>query len=404
MMPVMTDGSVKVLLDAKALNRATLERQMLLRRVTRPAVEVVELLAGMQAQVPTDPYTALWSRLEGFRADELANLMLSREVVRCGLMRGTIHLVTARDCLGFRPHMQVIYDRVYGRGKLNGARLGTDLEAVKSACVELLREQPRTRAEVKGLLSVRWPQHDPEALSSILPTVPTVQVTPRGVWGRTGQARLALTEEWLAGHPPVSMSIDDLVLRYLAAFGPASVADVRRWCGLTKLGEVVERLRPRLVTFRAGSGRELFDLPDAPRPDPDTPAPPRFFPEYDNVFISHEDRSRMAPPEFRNRMSTAWLALESRNLPAGKTGPVSEPISFSMFSVNGFLSGTWKLDRQKDAATLLVQPIVEISDDDADDLAEEGSSMLAFLVPGVEPANRKVEFVGREYRAARDAV
>ncbi|HEX2178361.1 MAG TPA: winged helix DNA-binding domain-containing protein [Actinomycetota bacterium] len=394
----MKDRSANVM-DALALNRATLERQMLLRRVKRPPVEVVELLAGMQAQNPLDPYLGLWSRIEQFDPAELANLLVDRKVVRSGLMRGTIHLTSAADCLGFRPHMQVIYDRVYGRGRNFGAKLGDDLNAVRADILEILREAPRTKAEVKVLLAARWPQHDPVALSFVLPTVPAVQVPPRGVWGQTGAARLALSEQWLAGHPPVEMAVDQLVLRYLAGFGPASVADVRQWCGLSGLGEVLERLRPRLVTFRAESGRELFDLPEAPRPDPETPAPPRFFPEYDNVFISHEDRSRIAPPQFRSRMSTVWLAGQGRNPSANPTAALSEPISWSMFSVNGFLSGTWRLDKQKGAATLLVQPMVEISDDDAGALAEEGRRMLEFLQPNVAPLNRMVRFVGGNHRA-----
>jgi hypothetical protein len=376
-------------LDARALNRATLERQFLLRRVGRPVLELVDHLVGMQAQVPNDPYLALWSRIEGFDPAELAQLMLERRVVRCGLMRGTIHLVTARDSVALRPLMQPLFDRTY-RGRSFAGRLGADLDEVKAACLELLRERPRTKAEVKAALSERWPDHEAEALAYVLPLVPAVQVTPRGVWGKSAQARWALTEDWVGGQEDARTTIDQVVLRYLAAFGPATVSDVRQWCGITGLKEVVERLRPRLLTFRDTSGREVFDLPDAPRPDPETPAPPRFFPEYDNVFISHADRSRMAPEELRGTMSTAWLAMDR---PPASKPPEVVPLSFSMFSVDGFLSGTWKVEKQAGCATLLLQPMVRISDAGREALHAEGRRLLGLLTGGSQVEKLDVRFV-----------
>jgi hypothetical protein len=202
-----------------------------------------------------------------------------------------------------------------------------------------------------------------------------------------------LTEQWVGPIPEVESSIDRVVLRYLAAFGPATVSDVRQWCGVTKLKEVVERLRPNLVSFRDAGGRELFDLPDAPRPDPGTPAPPRFFPEYDNVFISHADRSRMAPEEFRGKMGAVWLATENRNLATGPQPPENLLLSWSMFSVDGFLSGTWKVKPRDGRPTLLLQPMVRISGQEADELAAEGRRLLAFLTGTALPENLEVEFV-----------
>lgn len=376
-MPARTAPRLKVM-DARALNRATLARQLLLRRHRLSAEEVIEHLVGLQAQVPTDPYLTLWSRIQGFRPAELAGLLESRRAVRCGLMRGTIHLVTARDCLGLRPHMQPIYDRVYGTGKAFGGKLGADLEAVKRACRELLAEKPRTRGEVRKLLTERWPQHDPEALSFCLPTIPVIQIPPRGVWGRSGAARWALTEQWLEGRPPVAYPIDEVVLRYLAAFGPATVADVRQWCGLSGLKEVVERLRPRLVTFRDSKGRELFDLPEAPRPDPETPAPVRFFAEFDNVFLSHHDRSRMAPQRFRDGMSSVWLANQAGGIPTGYGRPEYVPVNWSMFAVDGFLSGTWKLVKGREEARLLLRPMIRLNDAQSAELLDEARRMLEF--------------------------
>lgn len=375
-------------LDARALNRATLERQFLLRRAGLPALDVVDHLVGMQAQVPNDPYLALWSRIEGFDPAELAQLMGDRKVVRCGLMRGTIHLVTACDSVALRPLMQPLFDRTC-RGKSFAGRLGADLDEVKAACTELLRQSPRTKAEVKAALTQRWPDHDADALAYVLPLIPAVQVTPRGVWGKSARARWSLTEQWVGGAGNARATVDQVVLRYLAAFGPATVSDVRQWCGITGLKQVLERLRPQLLTFRDTNGRELFDLPEAPRPDPETPAPPRFFPEYDNLFISHADRSRMAPEELRGKMSTAWLAMDRPSSRPAGTGL----LSFSMFSVDGFLSGTWKMQSARGAATLLLQPAVSISGAAREALLSEGRALLGLLTAGSGAEDLEVRFV-----------
>jgi hypothetical protein len=389
-LPARTSGSVKVL-DAQTLNRATLERQLLLRRCSHTAEEVIEHLVGLQAQVPNDPYLTLWSRIEDFQPAALAELLLNRRAVRCGLMRGTLHLVTARDCLGLRPLMQPIYERIYGNGRTTGGKLGEDRKAVTAACRELLKEKPRTRGAIRALLAERWPEHDAEAMSFVLPTLPVVQVPPRGIWGTSGPAAWALVEDWLPDEPPAAFSIDEVVLRYLGAFGPATVADVRKWCGLSGLTEVVERLRPQLVTFRDSNGRELFDLPDAPRPAPDTPAPPRFYAEFDNVFISHADRSRMAPEAFRDSMANVWLGLQTQNVATGFGRPESMPINWSMFAVNGFLSGTWRLDRQKDSVSLLVRPAITLTDEQSAELLAEGRRLVDFLA-GDRPG-RLVKFL-----------
>jgi hypothetical protein len=374
-------------LSMQTLSRATLGRQMLLRRRPRPASEAIEALAGMQAQNPGDPYIGLWSRLEGFRPEELADLLLDRQAVRCTLMRGTIHLVSARDCLGFRPILQPILERRYLNSAAFGRTLGDlDVEEVKAACVELLKGGPLTRAELKRGLAERWPDHDAEALSFALYLIPLVQVPPRGIWGKTGQARWALTQDWLRSHPASSMSIDDLVMRYLGAFGPASVADVREWSGLSGLNEVVERLRPRLQVFRDVTGRELFDLPDAPRPDPDTPAPPRFLPEYDNLTLSHADRSRVISQHAGRSLLDAWQDPASASLKA---------VSWAVFLVNGFVAGTWRLNKAKDHATLLVQPLLQLSDDEAADLAAEGERLLSFLTPGMAGEVQLVDYAGQ---------
>ena len=348
-------------LGLRALNRALLERQMLLGRQKLSAFDAIEHLAGMQAQAPKDPYIGLWTRLEGFRHDELGRLILDRRVVRGPLMRTTVHLVSARDCLEVRPLVQPVLERVF-RGQFGRALAGVDLGEVVAAGRTLLDQRPRTRAELRPLLKERWPDHDAGALAHAIGyLVPLVQIPPRGVWGESGQATLALTENWLGRPLDPEPSLDGLVVRYLAAYGPASVKDAQAWCGLTRLREVLESLRPRLRVFRDEHGQELFDLPEAPRSDSDTPAPPRFLPEYDNVLLSHADRSRIynggyrAPPH------------------AGKGGFIGNVL------VDGFFRATFTLTRQRGGATLLITPFARVSREDADSLMSEGARLLTFV-------------------------
>jgi hypothetical protein len=351
-------------LSQRALNRALLARQLLLARHERSAAATIEHLVGMQAQVPGNPYMALWSRLEGFQPEELSRLIADRHAVRTSLMRATIHLVTARDCLALRPVMQPVLERTFASSAFAKNIAGVDLDTLLAAGRALLEERPRTRADLRPFLAERWPGYDADSLASAIGfLLPLVHVTPRGLWGQTGQARLTTVEGWL-GHPLDSdPPPDEAVLRYLAAFGPASVADIRIWSRLTGLRAVIDRLRPRLVTFRDERGREIFDLPGAPRPDPETPAPPRFLPEYDNILLSHDDRGRIVP--------------DNRGLlmPAGRGGELGSVL------VDGFLGGMWRMTSQRGKARLLIEAGSSWTKADQTAVAEEGARLLAFVVP-----------------------
>jgi hypothetical protein len=316
-----------------------------------PVLAALEQLAGVQAQAPYAPYFGLWSRLDGFAPADLAAAIERREAVRIVLMRGTIHLVTARDCLWLRPLTQPVIERGY-LGSWGKRIEGVDRAELAKQGRALVEERPRTSREVGTLLLERFPMSDADALGNALRCyAPLVQVPPRGIWGKGGVAAHTTVEAWLGRELEPAPAPDDLVLRYLAAFGPASVNDVQTWSGLGRLREVVERLRPRLVGFRDENGIELFDLPDAPRPDPDTPAPVRFLPEFDNLLLSHADRRRVIAPEHRDPLFT-------------KGG----------FLVDGFLAGSWRRDKRK----LEVEPFVKLPRADRAAVDEEAERLLGF--------------------------
>jgi hypothetical protein len=367
---------VSDLLSGRALNRATLARQLLLARDDRPILDAVRHLVGLQAQVPSNPYLALWSRLAGFVPDELGQLLLDRKVVRTTVMRGTIHLVTADDVLVLRPLMQPVLDAELARHRDFAPALRVvDLDAVLAFARPLLGARPYNGSQLRAAMAERFPDHDAAALAyACRCRLALVQVPPRGLWRRSGQVAVTTAEAWLGAPLSTRPSIDEVVLRYLGAFGPAATADIAAWSRLTGLGEVVERLRPRLRRFRDERGRELFDLPDAPRPDPDTPAPPRFLPEYDNAVLSHADRSRLVSTTHRG-----WLF--------DTPGPVH-----GSFLHDGLLAGTWSIDRSAAAPLLVVHPVVRLSKRAAAALAAEGRRMLRFLEPDFPAADLDVHF------------
>ena len=365
-------------LDARALNRALLERQLLLRRSEISAVHAIERLVGMQAQIPSDPYVALWSRLANFQADDLSTLIADRQAVRMTLYRGTIHLVTARDALAVRPVVQPALERLFQRGTPFGRQLkGVKLDDLLKLGRALVDERPRTSAELRPLLHKRWPKRDQDSLAAAIGyIVPLVQVPPRGLWGQSGQPRRTSLEAWLGKPLAKTTSPDGMMLRYLAAFGPASVADARTWSGLSALSEVFERLRPRLRTFRDERGRELFDVPDAPLPDPATPAPVRFLPVYDNVALAHTDRTRIVP-----RKPVGYMA----------------GINVGSVLIDGFVGATWTVDRGAKGATLRVTVMDRLAKRDRVAIEEEGLRLLRFVA--AEASSHEVSLRGADAKS-----
>ena len=333
------------------------------------AVDMVEHLVGMQAQEPLAPYVGLWSRIDSFQATELAEAIEDRRAVRIGVMRTTLHLVSARDATILHPLMLPVSVRTW-RSSSPFARMvvGVDLAQLQAAAIELLERAPLTTSQLGAALAKRWPDHEPSGLAyTARYLLPIVQVPPRGVWGKRGRATWTTLNHWIGKPVDPAPSIDEVVLRYIAAFGPATVMDVQSWCWLTKLREVVERLRPQLVTFRDEKGRELFDLADAPRPDPETPAPPRFVPEYDNIALSHDDRSRVIADSFRPTIFTRGGLL-----------------------VDGFARGYWDIVREKASARLQIELFEPLSKTEEATVAEEAERLLGFAAADV--ASRSVLF------------
>jgi hypothetical protein len=346
------------MLDRRTLNRSLLDRQMLARRSNHSAADALERLVGMQAQAPNAPYVGLWTRLHGFAPEELAGLIGDRRAVRTSLMRTTIHLVTARDCLRLRPVFQPLLERRLHADRPFGRHLqGMDIEELVAFGRALLEERPRTIAALGRILGERWPERDATSLAyAVRHLVPLVQVPPRGIWGASGEAAWTPVEAWLDRPLRSDPSPDQVILRYLAAFGPASVADIQAWSWLTRLREVVERLRPQLRTFRDESGRELLDIAEGPLPDRDTPVPPRYLPEFDNALLSHADRSRIIAADHRDRVFTKGAVL-----------------------VDGFVRAAWKVKRERETATLLVEPLARLPRGDRPAVIEEGARLLDFV-------------------------
>jgi winged helix DNA-binding protein len=355
-------------LDARTLNRSLLERQLLLRRSKISTADAIEWLVGMQAQIPADPYVALWSRLENFQTHDLSSLITDRKAVRMGLLRATIHLVTARDALALRPVVQPALERTFRSSTPFGRQLvGVDIDRLLKIGRALVDESPRTSAELRPILHKRWPKRDQDSLvmaTSYL--LPLVQVPPRGVWGASAQPRRTTLQAWL-GRPLGKMrSPESMILRYLAAFGPATAADARTWSGLSGLSEIFERLRPRLRVFRDERGRELFDVPDGPLPDPETPAPVRFLPVYDNIVLSHSDRARIVRPFDPKRL-----------------GYKKEGVNFSSVLIDGFVGATWTVKHAPKLATLRIVLLDRLPKRERAAVEEEGARLLSFIAADV---------------------
>jgi hypothetical protein len=349
-------------LSDRALNRATLARQLLLERVPMAPHDAVAALVGLQAQTTQSWYLTLWSRLVDFDPAATGALLEERRLVRMTAMRGTIHLVTDDDAPLLRAFTQPAIARLL-RGTFGRRLVGVDLEELEGIVRQLIGDDAVALDPIADALAARWPSADRFALAQAgRGLVPLVHAPPRGVWGRSGAVRLALLDRWIGRPVPATVDPAPVLRRYLGAYGPASVADAQAWSGLTGLAGAFDALRPELVTFADERGRELFDLPDAPRPDPEVLAPVRFLADYDNVLLAHADRSRFIGDA----------------IAAGALTYVSGPIP-GMVLVDGRAVGSWFARREKRVASARVTVVSELTRDAKTAVEAEAHAVLDFL-------------------------
>jgi hypothetical protein len=362
--PAMPDEPV---LTLRALNRTLLQRQFLLQRTNRSALEVIEHLVAMQGQDPNWPYVGLWTRKTSFGHDDLTALLHDRSVVRSTMVRATQHLASAADFAWLRPAVQPLLDR-HVRASYYTEQLGDlNLDEVVKTALEFLGDRAVPRRDLSRMLTERYPGRKGAPLAGAVEVrTPLVHPAPGCTWGSwwsRPSVPVAQAQAWTGRPMDSGPGIERLILRCLAAFGPATVHDAKTWSGLNlrEIRPAVEELRPQLRSYRDEQGRELLDLAAAPLADAEAPAPARFLPAYDNAILSHADRSRI-------------IAAEDR--PKVVDGAVVEPT----FLIDGFVAGTWVLE----GPVVRIRPFAPLAEDDAAHLHAEAERLAPFLAPGGE--------------------
>jgi hypothetical protein len=353
-------------LSRKALNRSLLARQMLLAREEVSALAAVERLVGMQAQQPQPPFVGLWTRMSRFEREDLLQSLRAREIVRVTMMRGTLHMMSAADYRTFRGTLQPMLTA--GMNSILRERMAAlDLAALLDAAKRHFGTRPSNFTALRGTLTETFPHGEERAMGYAVRThLPVVAVPDDSSWGFPADPDFTLAETWLGALPDTRERPADLVLRYLGAFGPATAADFQAWSGVSGAKTIFETLRPRLHVVRDDRKRELFDLPDAPRPAEDMPAPVRYLPGFDNAILAHADRSRIIADEHRPRVTTKNLIV----LPT--------------FLVDGFVAGTWKCELSKKTALLTISPFTRLARAAKTELTHEAEALLQFLEPGAD--------------------
>ena len=357
----MAKAKAEASISQRELNRATLARQLLLERAPLSPTQAVEQLIGMQAQEARPPFIGLWSRLQDGRREEMIRAIHDRSLIRATLMRGTIHLFSAADYRAFRPAIQPVLDK--GMSVLGARAEGLDVETVVPAAYKLLSEGPLPFNDIRDRLQAQFPEMNDRALGfAVRMLIPLVVMPAEHRWGYLANSPFGLAEEWIGPCEASDQALQEQMQRYLAAFGPATVTDPQTWLGITGLKPTFEALRPDLVVFAGERGKEYFDLPDAPRPPGDVPAPVRFLPDFDNLLLSHADRTRVIADDHRG---IVYQKGNLRLLPS--------------FMVDGVVAGMWRSERKRKDATLTITPFAPLIPDTKRELAAEGEPLIRFI-------------------------
>jgi hypothetical protein len=352
-------------LSLRELNRTTLQRQFLLERADLSVLEAVERLVALQAQLARPPYVGLWTRLTAFTPDDLAEEIELKRIIKATFLRGTLHLLSTDDYLRFRTSLQPVLTSALA-AIVKQREADVDVPMLVDAVREFMLEKPRSFAEITTLLTGLVPGGDPGAMRYAVRThLPMVQVPIQKRWSYPGNPQFTLADGWLGAAPATSEHLPDLVKRYLAAFGPATVKDMETWSYLTDLQPVFEKLRSELVVYRTEqrSRSELFDLPDLPISPADTLAPVRFLPEFDNLLLAHQDRARVVPNAYRSKVYLPGLRVAATVL------------------IDGFVAGTWTTERVKQTARILISPFEPPSKHTRAPLTQEAEQLIRFVEP-----------------------
>ena len=363
-----------LVLSNRQLNRATLARQLLLARDAEIGIAgALAHLLGSQGQQTHDPYIGLWSRLAEFRHEDLTALIADRTLARATTMRGTLHLHPTDDLIGIRAIVQPELETVWN-GNFHRRFGSEDKQRALKAGRKLLDARAMTAGQLSKALHPKFPTAEPLALSTLLQLHETlVQIPPTRIWGNNAAPILTRIENWLPPPYERPVSREELVLRYLRSYGPASVADMTTWGRITGLGKTFDALRHRLVTFRDETGEELFDLPDGPRPDEDTPAPVRFLPLYDNAYLGYANRRRMLSEE------TAHLINLFQNF---------KPAVL----IDGMVNAGWAIADGKGGSTIDIECYRTLTRSETRELKAEAEAFLLFMRP--EAKSRAVTLSG----------
>ncbi|MFC9898239.1 winged helix DNA-binding domain-containing protein [Nocardia sp. NPDC127579] len=348
-------------LSLRELNRTLLVRQRLAERVELAPLELIRHLVAVQGQEPNWPYVGLWTRLADFEQGALEKLLVDRKVLRSTMIRRTVHLAAAEDFAWLRPTLQPWIDALLNAAYFRDEIEGIDLDRLATEGRALLSGKALSRSDLGTLLAERFPdRHVRRLAESVEVLVPMAHSADTGSWGRwrNRYVTMSLADEWL-GAPLGTAAPEQLIRRYLAAFGPATVADMQNWSGVTRLAEVIDGMRSELAVFTDDQHKVLFDLPDAPFADPDLAVPVRFLPAFDNALLGHKDRRRIIAEADRQRTA--------REASAG----------VPMYLVDGFVHGRWALD----GATVRITPWYPFTGSAEAEVRAEAEALLSFLAP-----------------------